>query len=64
MVVLCILTSGVISTLLAGQEEVKIDQQNSEITRYSPQDAPVIHDKVAIEKKENSKPKLCNHYEC
>lgn len=50
MVVLCILTSGIINTLLAGQQEehlVKIDHQNSEITRYSPQEARVMHHKVA-----------------
>lgn len=41
MVVLCILTSDVINTLLAQQQEVhlvKIDQQNSEISRYSSQE--------------------------
>lgn len=48
-VVLWILTSGVISTLLARQQEVhlvKIDQQNSEITRYFPQETPLMHHKV------------------
>lgn len=49
VVVLCMLTSSVTSSPLAGQQErrlAKSDQQNSEITSYSPQEGGVIHHKI------------------